>query len=804
MNHHKQTLNYCDYLMPASIAKKSHRRCSSCFSLISFLALFVTLLICYVGQTALAMRSSDRGYEIHLKAGVQNPARFDYSAGLAHLAQVRSSNDEIDSAHMLIQFDQIPAQSRRMKLADSGIELLGYIPHNAFLARVSVSITNGELEKIGVRYLAPLRVEDKVSDRVLSESYAPWTAFTDHRRIYAVQLHKDVSSDDGRALIESWTDEIGDYIEPLNVYLAALDSGLIRAIAQDDAVRWICQKPPELTALNNGARTAVSADTLHLPPYNLDGSDVNVLVFDAGLVGEHPDFDERLFMGETGNVWRHATHVAGTIAGDGANSGGVLAGMAPGASIVSYAYDYCDPFCLYNSPQDIWEDYNSALIDYDVSFANNSIGANISQNGYPCEWEGDYEFTCQIVDLISAGDLGRPILGVWSAGNERADERCGTGYGTIDVPATAKNAIAVGATYSNNREITWFSSWGPVDDGRIKPDLSAPGCQSDGDHGITSTVENGGYESMCGTSMSAPVVSGVVALVYEQMRRNSGAETHPLPSTIKALLANTAFDSGNPGPDYTYGFGEVRADEAIEAVLNDDRVIESSIEHGEIKQFFFYVSPGTAKLKATLAWSDPPGEMMAAIELVNDIDIYLESPTGAFVFPWLLNPLAPELPAGRGADHINPIEQVETTGPAPGIWALYVEGLTIPENGQAFSLVANHPVMTDLALIEEEAEKGSNLILTGPCAPNPSSGSAMISYTVTGGASKVDLPVFDVAGRVVRTLTDSPATSGKHQIFWDGCAANGEPAPAGIYFYQAMLFGTDQGASGAKRLVLIR
>ncbi|MEZ6083583.1 MAG: S8 family serine peptidase [Phycisphaerae bacterium] len=71
---------------------------------------------------------------------------------------------------------------------------------------------------------------------------------------------------------------------------------------------------------------------------------------------------------------------------------------------------------------------------------------------------------------------------------------------------------------SDDDSATFFSSWGPTDDGRLKPDISAPGCQNDGDGGVTSTVVGGGYNTFCGTSMATPTATGVIALILQDYR----------------------------------------------------------------------------------------------------------------------------------------------------------------------------------------------------------------------------------------------------------------------------------------------
>ena len=120
------------------------------------------------------------------------------------------------------------------------------------------------------------------------------------------------------------------------------------------------------------------------------------------------------------------------------------------------------------------------------------------------------------LDGVARGSLGRAIPVVWANGNERGGlALCGTSYFTTPSPATAKNVIAVGAVYSDTDEVASFSSWGPTDDGRLRPDIVAPGHQTTEDQGVTSTNQLvfGPYFVTFGTSMATPAVANRSVLV---------------------------------------------------------------------------------------------------------------------------------------------------------------------------------------------------------------------------------------------------------------------------------------------------
>src|SRR3989338_10350733 len=156
---------------------------------------------------------------------------------------------------------------------------------------------------------------------------------------------------------------------------------------------------------------------------------------------------------------------------------------------------------------------------------------------------------------------------VWAAGNERSANSgyCGSlglTYNTTIPMGTAKNVITVGAV-DDDATMSSFSSWGPTDDGRIKPDIVANGVS------VTSSVPTDSYSSSSGTSMATPAVSGSIALLHQYYK--SIHNINPDPAIVKALVIHTARDLNNTGPDFTTGWGLVNITKAIEYIANDTR-----------------------------------------------------------------------------------------------------------------------------------------------------------------------------------------------------------------------------------------
>ncbi|MEK7215362.1 MAG: S8 family serine peptidase, partial [Chloroflexota bacterium] len=165
----------------------------------------------------------------------------------------------------------------------------------------------------------------------------------------------------------------------------------------------------------------------------------------------------------------------------------------------------------------------------------------------------------------------------------------------------------------------------PCDDGRLKPEVVAGGCQTGGDGGVTSTLPGGGYAVMCGTSMATPAVSGLVALLRQHYLSLHPGDTF-LPSTAKVVLAHTAADLGNAGPDYKHGYGSVSAP-AARALIASENIVQGAVAPGGNSMRNITVPVGSGELKVTLAWADKEAAENAALTLVNDLDLVVIDPS---------------------------------------------------------------------------------------------------------------------------------------------------------------------------------
>ena len=630
--------------------------------------------------------------------------------------------------HGVIELSRITTMEERDYLEGLGIRLLRSLGGTAYLIAVDPGVdaqlasTSGLIARVGAlenrHKLHPDLNAGKTQDWMIVMSAAEVEAQQQRAgrptgdagksaasplvAVY-VMMHEDVDAlGAGFDAVTRHGGEVISLVQSINTLVVHMSRDQVAALAGEDVVAWIEPPLPKFSTTNSSSRAIMGVNAVNAAPYGLDGSGVTVMVYDAGQVYNHADLTGRLIAGDTDGVIAHSTHVAGTIGGTGASSGGTNRGMAPGVDIVSYGFEVVgglQPGFLYTDPGDFEADYAQAMHTYGATISNNSIGSNVESNGYDCSWQGDYGLMASLIDSVVRGSLGDPFRVVWAAGNERQGSRCdieGFGdYYSVAPPGNAKNQIAVGALNSNDDSMTSFSSWGPTEDGRIKPDISGPGCQSNDDFGVTSCSSGGGYTVMCGTSMASPAVCGLSALIIEQWRLTNSGSADMRNSTLKAILANSAVDLGNPGPDYQYGYGSVRAVPAVDSVI-EGRVLETTVGQGQTQFYIAVVEPGSSELKVTMSWDDPAATPLTSSALINDLDMRIIGPTGTVYRPWTLNPAAPSANAVQTvADHKNNTEQVAVANPAPGAYRVEITGFNIAQGpSQTVGVASSTPLFT--------------------------------------------------------------------------------------------------------------
>ena len=353
---------------------------------------------------------------------------------------------------------------------------------------------------------------------------------------------------------------------------------------------WINGRPYVRTTCNRNAAISTTASLVrqHAPHFR-DGEGIIVGLWDAGTVRlTHQELRHNSQAMDSGSIHSHSTHVAGTLVAEGVRASAT--GMAPGARLQSYDWN-----------DDYGEMANRAMADAsetnNISISNHSYGFQAGWFGSTwfgtwgldeADGFGQYDLFAVLADQVC---YNAPyFLPFKSAGNDRNDRAPSTGttftsfvggqaltktynpaqdppsdnwdqggFDTIGHDASAKNIMTVGAVNDavsgTNRHLsgatmTTFSSWGPTDDGRIKPDIVANGANLES----STSSSDDAYATLSGTSMASPNAAGSAVLIAEHF-----AKTFPgqaiLSSMLKGLIIHSAVDLGRDGPDYTYGWG---------------------------------------------------------------------------------------------------------------------------------------------------------------------------------------------------------------------------------------------------------
>lgn len=394
----------------------------------------------------------------------------------------------------------------------------------------------------------------------------------------------------------------------------------------------------------------------------------------------------------------HSTHVAGTMIAAGINA--VAMGMAYGLpKLYSFNFDNDTPEMSANAAGLLISNHSYGVLagwylNTDITPQRwefyGSPGANEDYKfGYYDSESSDWDKICYnapyYLPVKSVGNnraIYGPAVGaiyyrynsnkvMYNAGPRPEGISNNDGYDNIPTYGTAKNILTVGAinpiTQGNYNasliQIASFSSWGPTDDGRIKPDLVADGIRVTS----TSNASNNSYTSLSGTSMSTPNVSGSLVLLqelYSQQNQNNYMRS----ATLKALAIGTAAEAGAAnGPDYTYGWGLLNMEAAAQTILDNGKktkIAENIITQGE-QQFIDIIALGGTPLKATICWTDPEATAINSLDglnnstprLVNDLD--LRAQNGTLIYkPWVLDPANPSAAATTGDNTRDNIEQL--------------------------------------------------------------------------------------------------------------------------------------------------
>ena len=540
--------------------------------------------------------------------------------------------------------------------------------NNRFLISVPAETGGKELLNAGIKSWAPVTAKSKLSPELNALITRPETGVFD---VYVVcipgieekQITGNWSAGWGQVK-EVWKGE--NYIR-LTVSATAEQ---VRAISNEGWSMQLEEAEGEIIPHNqngseNGRINAISSAGFGWST-GLSGKGVTVGVGDGGLVDYHADLETHQFNLITSKLTSfadHPDHVSGTIAGSGLINP-AMKGMAPEARVLNH------------QTSNIISNAVSLRNKQNMTLTNNSYGSTFN-----CTSSGQYNSTSSLIDGQTSSNLD--LLHVVSAGNAGSATACSSYpagfYNLSQGNPIAKNCLTVGQVNASDA-VNSNSCKGPARDGRLKPEIMANGE-------LNSTIPSDRYGFKSGTSQSAPVVTGALALLTERYRQLNSNQ-NPEAALLKALVCNTADDLDLPNADFSSGYGRLNARKA-RRVLEASQFSSGSIASNSAQSLNVTVPAGCTSVKIMLAWTDPAAASNPVKALINDLNLSVLRSNGAATLPWVLNPSpsAVNQAAVRGIDSLNNMEQATLTVTPGEVLTIRTTSRTISGNAQKYWLV---------------------------------------------------------------------------------------------------------------------
>lgn len=595
---------------------------------------------------------SAQNYSLQFSAKTFVP-QANFEAVQEQSTPLRSTRSEFNGRlYKLIQFKTVPTEMEKQALREKGLELLQYVRNYAWLATMPSNLNPVELSSFPIRLIVDIEAEYKLS-RALSQGNYPSYALTDpdHIRLN-LYLLSPVPKATLTALLQKQGGEILNGNPSASVVEIVLPIEEIEKLTTLPFIYYISEATPPMELEQEVNRTNhrsnwIAAD--YAGGLHFDGSGVTAAVSEGMADTTQIAFHGRINASyHTGSSFSgHATGVGRRMAGSG-NYNPKDRGMAFGADLLTV---------------------NGAIWNNSTLYFSDSLRIANHSYGYGCS----FGYNAASVTIDNQVRTFASMMHVFSCGNIGTDSSCAyygaPGWANITgAVKQSKNVIASGALNAYDQRMN-FSSKGPAYDGRIKPDICAVGPG--------------------GTSHASPGIAGVMTQLYQAFKFHNGGQ-EPDAGLVKAILQNTAEDLGNPGPDFQYGYGRINARRAYDLIAGG-RHLTASISNGNTNTHTLNVPAGTREIRCLVYWTDREATSGASAALVNDLDFRLTAPNAAVYQPWVLdtaaNGVSLNLPAVRGRDSLNNMEQVTLSNPVAGSYTLSVEGRLVPMGPQKYYVV---------------------------------------------------------------------------------------------------------------------
>ena len=504
-------------------------------------------------------------------------------------------------------------------------------------------------------------------------------------------------------LAEEWSNEFT--IKNAEAIDDATINGIPTIFATDSTLAQLMffdedNEPVYYTTYNTGAARTTNTNVINTGVYNLNGAGMHIGEWDAGaILRTHEQLSGRVTQVDGARTLHdHAVHVAGTLIGDGTGSSTLASsakGMAPRARLHAHYWDndvaemarYARNGGLISNHSygrrsgwtysgNIWS-WSGGRSNLRSNGEDPGFGAytNLAREYDELANKAPYYLICKAAgnDASDRPRNGDPFIadGLRFTYNSSSHPGADGNYDCIGYRGNAKNILTVGAvhdvtTYTgpSSVRIAEFSSRGPTDDGRIKPDIVGNGVNVSS----SNATGNSRYSRLSGTSMATPNVAGSLLLLQEHYQKQKGSGKFMRSATLKALAIHTAREAGSgEGPDYTFGWGLLDAKAAADQITRDraepNSISEKTLLNG--RTYRITVNVNTNKpLIATIVWNDPLAAASSGRrvddrtkKLVNDLDLRVSNGGNTYL-PYRLNPFSPSARATKGDNSIDNVEKV--------------------------------------------------------------------------------------------------------------------------------------------------
>jgi hypothetical protein len=654
----------------------------------------------------------------------------------------------------LVQFENTITDAQRSELRALNVDLLQSVPEDAYVARLNGTPVGALRSLSFVHWVGPFRPEHKIHEKL---------AGLRDRKMVSLLIAPNTPAGEV-ALLKKAVPGLasGRPTRAGTILRGLVNPAQLHALSQSQAVLWI--EPASKPKMHDEIADEIIEGELdgagaYVPAsLGFDGKGIVVSVADSGLMegtvaNMHPDLAGRVdgffYYGQltdAADEHGHGTHVSGIVAGNGAtgetDDNGYLYGLgvAPGAHLIMQRI--FDGTGQYEPP------------DSEEQLTRNAVqaGAVIGSNSWGDDTQGEYNLDAMQFDALvrdadadTPGD--QPYILEFSAGNAGPAEQ------TIGSPAVAKNVIATGASENNRFDfiiyadgqdaMADFSSRGPCADGRIKPDLVAPGTWISSLQSSAATDENAwqpispNYQYEGGTSQAGPHASGSAAVFVQYYRQTHSGKT-PSPALVKAALINSAVDmddgSGTgPIPNNDEGWGRIDLTQLIGSARNYEFVDQTdTLAQDQVYENHFFVADESMPLRFTMVYTDVPGTPVVLPALVNDLDLEVTGPDGTiYAGNQMLNGESVPQPAAR--DSLNNVECVYLNTPLAGEYVVRIRAKRISQDARR-----------DTAATDQDFA----LVVSGGL---PAEGHAVVSFDRRAYTAPANVGVtlidFDLAGQ---------------------------------------------------------